>query len=60
MSNSAIFARMPKEEIELIKKIAKARGEDLSDFVRRAVYRELARLNFLSQEQKKALEMHET
>jgi uncharacterized protein (DUF1778 family) len=60
MSNSAIFARMPKEEIELIKKIAKARGEDLSDFVRRAIYRELARLNFLSQEQKKALEMRET
>jgi len=60
MSNSAIFARMPKEDTELIRKIAKARGEDLSDFVRRAIYRELARLDFLSQEQKKALEMHET
>ena len=60
MSNSVIFARMPKEDTELIRKIAKARGEDLSDFVRRAIYRELARLDFLSQEQKKALEMHET
>ena len=55
MSNSVIFARMPKEEIELIKKIAKARGEDLSDFVRRAIYRELASLGFLSEDQRKAL-----
>ena len=55
MSNSAIFARMPKEEIELIKKIAKARGEDISAFVRRSVRKELASLGFLSEDQKKAL-----
>jgi len=55
MSNPVVFARMPKEDIELVKKVAKARGEDLSDFVRRAIYRELADLSFLSKEQKKAL-----
>jgi len=55
MSNPVVFARMPKEEIELVKKVAKARGEDLSDFVRRAVKMELARLSFLSNAEKKAL-----
>lgn len=55
MSNPVVFARMPKEDIELVKKVAKARGEDLSTFIRRAVYKELADLSFLSREQKKAL-----
>lgn len=55
MSNPVIFARMPKKEVELVKKVASARGEDLSDFVRRAVKMELARLSFLSDEEKKAL-----
>lgn len=40
---------------ELARKVAKARGEDLSDFVRRAVKIELARLSFLSEDEKKAL-----
>lgn len=34
---------------------SEARGEDVSDFVRRAILKELASLNFLSNEQKKAL-----
>lgn len=55
MTNSVVFARMPSEEVKLVKQIAKARGEDLSDFVRRAVKMELARLSFLSPEEKKAL-----
>jgi len=55
MSNSIVFARMPKEDVELLKKISKARGEDLSSFVRRAIYKELDCLSFLSKEQKKAL-----
>ncbi len=46
---------MDEKEIQLIKKVARARGEDLSDFVRRAVKRELARLSYLSDEEKKAL-----
>ncbi len=60
MKNKVVFARMPSEEIELVRKVAKARGEDLSDFVRRAVKMELARLSFLSQEEKKALGMEVT
>lgn len=60
MTDPIVSARMPKQDPELIRKIAKARGEDVGGFVRRAIYRELARPNFLSQEQKKAVEMHET
>jgi len=55
MSNPVIFARIPKHIVELLKKVSKNRGEDVSDFVRRAVYKELASLSFLSDEQKKAL-----
>jgi len=55
MKNPIIFARMPQSDVELIKKISKARGEDLSDFVRRAIYKELADLSFLPDDQKKAL-----
>ena len=55
MSNPIVFARMPKEQVELIKGVSKARGEDLSDFVRRAVKRELARLSYLSKDEEKAL-----
>ena len=55
MSDPVIFARMPKNVVTLLKKVSKNRGEDVSDFVRRAVYKELASLSFLSDEQKKAL-----
>jgi len=46
---------MSAEDIELLKKVCKARGEDVSDFVRRSVRKELARLCYLSDEDKKAL-----
>lgn len=55
MGKPIVFARMPKEDVELLKKVCKARGEDLSDFVRRSVKKELARLSFLTAEEKKAL-----
>jgi len=57
MTNPTVFARMPIEDVELLKEVSKARGEDLSDFVRRAVYKELASLSFLPEAQKKALGM---
>lgn len=60
MTNPVIFARMSPQDIELIKKVSKARGEDLSDFVRRSIYKELANLSFLSDEQKKALGIKES
>jgi hypothetical protein len=57
MRKPIVFARMRKEEVELIKRVCEARGEDLSDFVRRSVKKELARLSYLSPEEKKALGM---
>jgi hypothetical protein len=45
----------PKEKKELLNRVCEKRGETLSDFVRGTVLRELARLSFLSPEEKKAL-----
>ncbi|MCD6263099.1 ribbon-helix-helix protein, CopG family [Candidatus Bathyarchaeota archaeon] len=59
MRRRVVCARIPEEDIELIKKICRARGEDLSDFVRRAIRMEFARLSFLSEEEKKALGLGE-
>jgi hypothetical protein len=39
----------------VLRSVAKARGEDISNFVRRAIKVELARLSFLSPEEKMAL-----
>jgi len=55
MNKPIIFARVDEKFLKLLKKVAKARGEDLSDFVRRSVKLELARLSYLSDEEKKAL-----
>jgi len=50
-----IGVRLTLKIYDLLKRIANARGEDVSDFVRRAIYKELADLSFLSKEQEKAL-----
>jgi uncharacterized protein (DUF1778 family) len=55
VSNLTIGVRIPKEDRELLNKVCKARGEDLSDFVRRSILKELANLSFLSDDRKKAL-----
>ena len=55
MSNLIIGVRISKEDRELIDQICRARGEDLSDFVRRSIRKELASLSFLSDNEKKAL-----
>jgi len=47
--------RISKGDRELLDLVCKARGEDLSDFVRRSILKELASLGFLSEDQKKAL-----
>lgn len=54
MSN-IVFARMHEKDITLLKQVCQLRGENVSGFVRRAVKMELARLSFLSDEEKKAL-----
>lgn len=47
--------RVPPEIHDLVAKVSKARGEDITSFARRAVLRELAELSFLSDYDKKAL-----
>lgn len=47
--------RVPPEIHDLVARVSKARGEDITSFARRAVLRELAELSFLPDEQKKAL-----
>jgi uncharacterized protein (DUF1778 family) len=55
MSNKAIGVRITTEDRQLLQKVCRARGEDLSDFVRRSIRKELASLSFLPAEDKKAL-----
>jgi hypothetical protein len=56
MSNTVVMGfRLPKKDKELLEKVCTARREDISDFIRRAVAKELATLSFLTEEEKKAL-----
>jgi predicted DNA-binding protein len=55
MSSITIGVRIPVTTKELLNKVSKNRGEDVSDFVRRSILKELASLSFLSVEEKKAL-----
>lgn len=56
-NNKIIAVRFPTADAELLKQVSRDRGQDISDFVRLSVRRELARLSFLSAEEKKALEV---
>jgi len=47
--------RITKRDKDLLEKICRGRGEDPSDFVRRAVRKEFATLCYLPEEEKKAL-----
>lgn len=53
-----VTIRMPKEMLELASVAAEKRGENTSVLVRRAVLRELARLDLLPPEDKKYLAMN--
>ncbi len=55
MLNLTIGVRIQKEDRELLDFVCRARGEDLSDFVRRSIRKELASLNFYNRETRKAL-----
>lgn len=50
-----VGVRVTNDLADLLREVSTARGEDVSDFVRRAILRELASLNFLPDAQKKAL-----
>jgi len=49
--------RFDPQTYEVLKQVTESRKEQISVFVRRAVRKELARMNFLSQEDRKALEV---
>ena len=55
MLSTTIGVRVDQKDRELLEKVCKARGEDLSDFIRRAIRKELASLSFYSDDIKKAL-----
>lgn len=50
-----LSVRFSKRIRDLVKQIAQARGVDESDVIRQAVHQELARLSFLTDNEKKAL-----
>jgi len=47
--------QMEKDLKELLQNVAKARGEAVSSFIRRSIKKELARLGYLPDAEKKAL-----
>jgi uncharacterized protein (DUF1778 family) len=47
--------RVPRRDKQLLVKVCESRGEDLSDFARRAIRAELAKLSYLGDAEKKAL-----
>jgi predicted CopG family antitoxin len=57
MSNliKVVGVRITEDAYTKLKTIADARGEDISDFIRRAILKEFAALNFLSEFESKAL-----
>jgi len=58
-TNIIISVRFAPSDATLLKEISKNRGQDVSDFVRLSVRKELARLSYLTTSEKKALEVKE-
>ena len=57
--HKVVGARFSMSDATLLKQVCIDRGEDMSDFVRRSVRKELARLSYLTKEEKKALGIKE-
>lgn len=55
MKNKIIGFRVTEQTKLMLDTVTAARGEDVSNFVRRAVLKELGQLGFLSENQRKAL-----
>jgi len=55
MENVVVGTKMPAKDTDLLKQVCKARGENVSSFIRRAIRTELAKLSYLSEADKKAL-----
>ena len=54
-TNKIIAVRFSISDAKLLEEITKIRGQNVSDFVRLSVRKELARLSFLSDKEKKVL-----
>jgi hypothetical protein len=54
-----VGVRLKIEEEELLRKICRERGEQLSDFIRRSIKKELVSLNYYPKETRKALGISE-
>ena len=59
MSNKRIGVRISQEDKYLLEEVCKARGEDLSDFIRRSFRRELALMGYYPEKVRKALGVNE-
>jgi hypothetical protein len=55
--SKVIGVRFYPKHVDLLISVCQSRGEDVSDFVRRAVLKELANLSYLDADSKKALGM---
>jgi hypothetical protein len=55
MRNETVAARIEKDLKKLLEQVCKARGEDVSTFIRRSVRKELANLSYFDEADKKAL-----
>ena len=55
MSNHVVGVRVGSADLALLRSICRARGEHVSDFIRRSIRRELADLSYVSDDEKKAL-----
>ncbi|MEM2189483.1 MAG: hypothetical protein QXG35_09170 [Nitrososphaerota archaeon] len=55
ISESRLEVWIDRDLKELAMRVARARGETLGSMIRRALKKELASLNYLSEEEKKAL-----
>jgi hypothetical protein len=52
-----VGAKFTLGERKLIQEVCRARGESVSSFLRRTIKRELARMGYLSEKERKALEV---
>ena len=57
MVTKHIGFRIPVDDLNLIQKVCSDRGENVANFARRAMKRELARMGYMNKEQAKALEV---
>jgi hypothetical protein len=56
---TVVPVRFPEEDIELLRKVSKARGETLSGYIRQSIRRSLARMGLIEVDdvERKALEL---